>query len=334
MWKQHRIACITYHKHPRGEWQADEFRPHTFTMPGGETVTAELAERGSLVGSGQDALWMREVRKLTEAGHQVSLIGTAFGLPLTDLAARLFTRWCQENFLRYMMQHFALDLLGEYGLAGIPDTERVVNPAWRELAKRRNAANAKLTHRRAKFAALTLHPEAQGQTNRFEAWVRRKAALLEEIEQLEQQVQELGEALQATAHHIRWDQLPEPHRFQRLAPTRRQLLDAIRMIAYRAETAMVPMLLDPLTDQPDARALLQDLFRTPADILPEPQRHILRVRVHRASRPAADRRLRGLFDELNQAETLYPGTDLRLVFELVGESRPETQNGIISTSSR
>jgi hypothetical protein len=133
-------------------------------MPGGETVTLELAERGSLVGSGQDALWMREVRKLTDGGHQVSLISTVFDLPLTELAARLFTRWCQENFLRYMMQHFALDLLREYGLAPVGDTEKVINPAWRELAKRRSAANGKLTRRRAKFAALELHPEPHGIT--------------------------------------------------------------------------------------------------------------------------------------------------------------------------
>jgi hypothetical protein len=334
MWREHRIGCITYHKHPRGEWPAEEFQTHTVGLPNGETVTMELAERRSLVGSGREAVWMREVRKLTQGGHQVSLISTAFALPLTDLAARLFSRWCQENFFRYMMQHFALDLLGEYGLATLPDTEKVVNPAWRDLAKRRNAANARLIRRRATFAAVTLHPEPQGRTDRFEAWLQRKAALLEDVEQLEHQLQELGEALRATERHIPWDQLPEEHRFQRLAPTRRQLLDAIRMIAYRAETAMVPMLLDRHTDQPAARALLQDLFRTPADILPEPNRRILRVRVHRASRPAADRRLRGLFQELNEAETFYPGTDLRLVYELVGESPSETQNGITSTSVR
>jgi hypothetical protein len=27
------------------------------------------------------------------------------------LSGWLFSRWCQENFFRYMMQHFAIDLL-------------------------------------------------------------------------------------------------------------------------------------------------------------------------------------------------------------------------------
>ena len=324
LWTQHRIGCITYHKHPRGEWPKEWFNTHSFTLPGGQTVTLALAEMGSLVGSDQDATWMREVRKLTDSGHQVSLISTAFGLPLTDLAARLFTRWCQENFFRYMMQHFALDLLGEYGTAPLPDTERVVNPAWRDLAKRRNAATAKLNHRRAKFAALTLHPEPQTDASRFEAWQRCKAKLLEEIEQFEKQVEELGEALRATEHHIHWEQLPEDQKFQRLAPTRRQLLDAVRMIAYRAETAMVPLLLDPHTDPPAARAILQDLFRTTADILPESDRQLLRVRVHRSSCPATDRRLQRLFAQLNETEMTYPGTDLRLVYELAGDPLAKT----------
>jgi hypothetical protein len=334
MWEQHRVACITYHKHPHGEWATEAFQSHTFTLPAGETVTMKLAEMGSRVGSGRDTMWMREVRKLTDSGHQVSLISTAFDLPLTDLAARMFSRWCQENFLKYMMQHFALDLLGEYGLADLPDTERVINPAWRDLTKQRNAATAKLNHRRAKFAALDLHPEPQAEATRFEQWQRRKAALLEEIEQFENQVQELGKTRHDTSHYLEWQQLSEEQKFQRLAPTRRQLLDAIRMIAYRAETAMVPFLLDPHTDPPAAKVILQDLFSTAADIFPNPERHLLRIRVHRSSRPAVDQRLQQLFSELNQTQTLYPGTNLKLVYELVGEPGAKGQDGINSSSAK
>jgi len=42
------------------------------------------------------------VRKLTDSGHQTSLISTAFDLPHTQLAGRMFSRWCQENFFNYM----------------------------------------------------------------------------------------------------------------------------------------------------------------------------------------------------------------------------------------
>jgi hypothetical protein len=71
---------------------------------------------------------------------------------------RLFSRWCQENFFHYMMEHFAIDLLSEHRTEPIPDTKRlVVNPRWRDLDRHRQSIKSKLTNRRARFAALTLH---------------------------------------------------------------------------------------------------------------------------------------------------------------------------------
>jgi len=100
LWQEHRVACITYHKHPAANWPESEFAQQTFAMPNGESVRMRLAERGSLIGSGEDALWVKEVRKLTDQGHQVSVISTAYGLEAPALGGRMFTRWCQENFFR------------------------------------------------------------------------------------------------------------------------------------------------------------------------------------------------------------------------------------------
>lgn len=318
MWRKHRIGCITYHKHPRGQWPEEWFRIESFSMPGGEPVCMPLAEMGSVVGSGSDAMWMREVRKLTDSGHQVSLIGTAFDVDHKVLAARLFTRWCQENFLRYMMQHFALDLLGEHNTAPLPDTEKVVNPQWRELNRQRNLLQGKLTRRNAQFAQLMRYPESENDdTKRFRKWIRRKAELLEEIEHFEEDIRQIKSALAATPHYLQWSQLPEEHRFNRLAPTRRKLLDTVRIIAYRAETAMVPLIADRTLDSPAARTILQGLFKTPADIICEPEKGRLRIRLHRASTPAVDRRIERLCRHLNETKTRYPGTDLTMAYEMV-----------------
>jgi hypothetical protein len=90
MWSKHRVGCMTYHKHPGEPWSEQWFSEHEVTMPSGEVVTMQLCEMGSCVGSGKDAMWMREVRKLTDSGHQTSLISTAFDLPHTQPAARMF----------------------------------------------------------------------------------------------------------------------------------------------------------------------------------------------------------------------------------------------------
>jgi len=317
MWQKHRISCMTYHKHPGEDWPEKWFTEHEVTMPNGETVTMELAEMGSLVGCGKDAMWMREVRKLTESGHQTSLISTVYEFPHTQLGARMFSRWCQENFFRYMMEHFAIDLLQEYGTENLPDTERVVNPAWRALDRSRNSIQNKLRHRRARFAEMTMHPEPEDNAAKYEKWMTKKAELLEQIEQYESELDRLKIKLKKEPKHITWEELDEKDKFFRLLPGRKRLMDTVRMISYRAETAMAGLLKGPTVDMAAARRLLQDLYVTEADILPRPEENLLHVRVHSASRPAANAALAQLFDELNAAEVCYPGTDMHMTYEIM-----------------
>lgn len=317
MWREHRIGCITYHKHPSGDWPESWFTEKTATMPNGETVTMRLAEMGSLVGTGKDALWMTEVRKLTDSGHQTSLISTAYDLPHTDLAVRLFSRWCQENFFKYMKKHFEIDMLSEYGVIEFPDTERVVNPRWRELDRTRNQLQNKIRYRRASLAKMKMHPESEVDLVKYQKWVMKQSELWEEITQYEHDLETVKAKLKNVKKHITWGELEQKDRFYRLIPGRKRLMDTVRMIAYRAETAMAAILIGPTVDMSDARRLLQNLFVTDADIFPDPENKILRVRIHHASTPADNRSISALLQALNEARIKYPGTDLRMVYELV-----------------
>jgi hypothetical protein len=319
MWQDYRIACITYHKYPKDDWPAAEFAEIETTLPGGERVRLQLAERGAWIGDRKSGLWVREIRKLTTSGHQVSLISTAFGESALADSVRLFSRWSQENFFRYMMQHFAIDLLNEYGTEEIPETKRpVVNPKWRELDRRKRSVKSKLTHRQARFAALTLHPESDEAA--LVKWEKRKTELVEEIDQFENELTEINLNLKTTPGHLAWDELPETEKFQRLAPSRKQLVDTVKMIAYRAETALASIVREDLARTDDARSLLRDLFRSEADLLPDPAQGILRVQVHPMSNPRSNRAITYLLEHLNTAEFTYPGTNLRLVYSIAGQA--------------
>jgi len=315
MWRTHRIGCITYHKHPGDAWPEEWFAEHEVDMPAGETVNMRLCEMGSPVGSDKK-IWMREVRKLTDSGHQTSVISTAYDSDLIRLSGRMFSRWCQENFFRYMIQHFDIDRIVEYGDIGFPDTEQVINPAWRELNNQRISLLNKLRYRNAKFAKMTLHPVAEEDPKKYNKWVARKAQLLEEIENCEYQSAEMLSVLKKTPKHITWAELEDKDRFNRLLPGRKRLTDTVKMIAYRAETAMGLLLKGSAFDLSDARSLLQALFVTEADIIPDVGSKTLLVRIHGASTPAANRKLTELFELLNETETKYPGTDLKLFYEL------------------
>ncbi len=318
MWEKHRISCITYHKFPDDYWPEEWFEEQEITMPQGETVTMRLAEMGSRIGSAKDGIWVREVRRLTDSCHQTSLVSTAYALPHKGLAARMFSRWCQENFFAYMMHHFAIDLLAEYSTEDLPADEKVINPAWRALNKNRNSLQNKLRYRQARFAEMTIHPKIEKETKKYRSWLQKKADLLDEIQHLEHELSKIKADIKETPKHITWEDLEGDDKFQQFAPGRKHLLDTVKMIAYRAETAMTNLLTGSKVDTPAARRLLQDLFTTEADILPDAENKILRIKVHGASRPAANRSLQLLFHHLNEAEIRYPGTDMRLVYELGG----------------
>ncbi len=95
--KKKHIACMTYHKYPGDPWPETEFTPQQVTLVSGEGVEMALAERGTFLGK---KLWVREIRKLTERGHQTAIIATHYQMELITVAASMFGRWSQENFFR------------------------------------------------------------------------------------------------------------------------------------------------------------------------------------------------------------------------------------------
>jgi hypothetical protein len=120
-------------------------------------------------------------------------------------------------------------------------------------------------------------------------------------------------------------QLAEPERFAQLAPVRKQLMDTIRMIADRAETALALLVRDVLARTDDARSLLREIFTTEADLIPNDQDHTLTVRLHHLTIALSDQAARFLAAHLNESETLHPGTNLRLIFKLVSDENPPCQ---------
>lgn len=315
-----RIACQTYHKYPKTDWALGEFQDVAVAMPHGQSVTMKLAERGTRLSNG---LWVREIRKLSETGHQTSVVSTDYVSATAAVGGHMFTRWSQENFFKYMIQHFAIDRLVEYQTEPADETKRVVNPAWRTLESRIKSKTATVVRRQAAFGQL--HLTDDGNEKKLADYERKKAALRDDIEFLEHDLAQLKTQRRETAHYIALGDLPEPDRFAQLAPVRKQLIDTIRMIAYRAETALALILRDGLARTVDARSLLREIFTTEADLIPNDQDQTLTVCLHHLTNSHSDQAARHLATHLNATETLYPGTNLRLIFKLVSDNNPPCQ---------
>lgn len=110
--------------------------------------------------------------------------------------------------------------------------------------------------------------------------------------------------------------LPEAERFRRLSTHSKHFVDTIKIIAYRAETAMANGLRDSLSHPDEARSLLRALYTSEADLLPDYAHKTLTVRLHHMAQPCANEAMRKLCEELNATESLFPRTELRLIYKV------------------
>ena len=69
------------------------------------------------------------------------------------------------------------------------------------------------------------------------------------------------------------------------------------------------------------RKLLRALLAADADILPDPASGVLRVRILGLGNDACDRQIDALLIELNTTGTVFPGTELRMVYEVDGDPK-------------
>jgi len=314
--QQEHIAILTYHKYPGENWPVEEFAASSVRLASGEEVTMKLAERGTRL---SNHLWVREVRKLSEGGHQTSILSTNYQADYTLLAISMFARWSQENFYKYMRQHYGLDRLAEYGTEPVPDPIQTVNPAWRRLDAQIRAQGEKRRRHLALFGALDLSGLAEKEVDEYQ---RKKGQLQEAIEDLDRQIHQLKTQRKQTPHHIPVKDLPESDRFSRLLTERKHFIDTIKLIAYRAETSMASLLRAKLSRADDARTLLRQIYETEVDLIPDLENQTLTVRLHHLTQAVHDEAVRYLCDQLNTTATIFPDTELRLVYQLGASQIP------------
>jgi hypothetical protein len=72
----------------------------------------------------------------------------------------------------------------------------------------------------------------------------------------------------------------------------------------------------------DARSLLRAAYSTDVDLVRDEEAKTLTVRLHLLANTSSGEALRHLCAEINATETQFPGTQLRLTYELVSAQSP------------
>ncbi len=306
LWK-HRVGALTYRKNVKDVWPDSEFTEHEVPIPGGGSTRMRLATRDTRISSGKASMPVTEVRCLKASGHQTAIITSAKCLGNVTIAGRMFSRWCQENFFAYMMQHFDIDGLIEYGAEPLPGTLLIVNPEWRELDKNVRMARRSEQKHQAKLTQQPIDGDKE---------IQKKAEMVEALQAVQVELAQLRAQRKETPKKVQIDSLPEAKRPTQLLPLNKMLSDSVKMIAYRAETALVAILRRHLNKEEEARALIRELFVSSGDILPDDVAKTLTIKIHHMASPAHDKAIAALLEELNDQAFIHPETGQRLIYML------------------
>lgn len=295
---------LTYRKGHAPREPRSAFVARSFTDERGHTHDYVLADRDVRIGydSGKRRFACRQITRLDPAtGHQTQVLTTRDDPDPAPVAHAMFNRWSQENFFRYMRAHYGLDALDSYATINDDPARMTPNPARRDADRelrdaRRQLGECEATEGRASVGGRRPNKEILHAFDDARADVDRLAATAKTI------------PAKLPLADVRPDAV-------RLAPERKRIHDAVRMATYNAESALARLLAPHYPRANDeARSLLREAFRTPADL--EVVGDELHVRLYPLSAPRRTRAIAGLCDELTATKTIYPGTKLTLLYTI------------------
>jgi hypothetical protein len=309
-WRDEGVDVITYRKGRQTPWPQSDYRTDTLARDGSD-ISYQLAERSVLIiqkTRRQPAFWMREIRRLGSRGQQTALLTTRQDLPAAIIADRLFARWRQENFFKYMEAEFNLDQLCTYDTEAADSERRVPNPERRAIDKQLKATKARLGTVLAELRTAQKNPVAADKL----------AAQQHAMQTLETELEGLLEKRQAMPTKVPLHTLHDIERLVHHEIERKTITRLLKTLAYRSESRLA-RLVEPYFARRDdeIRAFLKSLFRLSGDIIPDHERCELHVHLYSPANHRSQRALAALCEYLNQQPVRYPGTNLRVIYKTI-----------------
>jgi transposase len=310
---------LTYRKAPYRRVARRRFETYPTSAAGAPKsyILADQPIRLRLPGHKQLAL--RQVTRLSDDGrHQTPIVTSRRDLSAPEVATRMFGRWKQENFFKYLREEYALDALVEYDVEPDNPLREVPNPARREIDNQLRQARTNLGELEAEYGLAALeNPEQARPTIRGFKIAHGKIGRA--LRQALERVASLEARRAKIPTHVPIQQVVAGD-VVKLAPERQHLVSLLKMVAYQAESDLVHLVAPHYKRVEDeGRTLIQNALASSADI--DVDAHELRVRLTPLSSPHRTAAIANLCEELNAAEVAFPGTSLRLRFS-VGSPAP------------
>ena len=305
---------LTYRKGRSRRLPRSRFCEHTGVI-NGRAIKYMLADQGVHLLGGK--LRLRQVTRLSENGHQTPIVTSRRDLPAVEVAYRMFERWRQENFFKYLREEYALDALVEYATEPDDPAREVPNPKWNMLDGQLRQARAALKILPAEYGLKALlNPESRRPT--MHGFKIAHGKLGKKIIKAVKRCRKLEIQRAAVPRRLPVGQVVSGP-VVKLATERMHLTSLLKMVAYQVESDLFHLVTPHYKRAEDeGRTLIQTALASAADI--EVNETELRVLIAPLSSPHRTRVLATLCGELNATATTFPGTSLILRYD-VGEVR-------------
>jgi hypothetical protein len=324
------LDFVTYRKGPYEPLAENEFTTVTCEREG-QIVSYELAE-STFESEGWPPL--RLIAKKKKNGGQTHILATgrltweAHGKsagelagyvdpPAAEMAYTIFGRWCQENWFKYMMEEYALDVLVDYDVEADDPDRLVMNPAWRQLdgqvkkaRQQHQRAAAKYTNLMAKQREASRDGECDGQCGK--CLTCRQQRQRAEVERCARVLEDLQRQRQATPKKARLGDVDDRDPVK-LSYERKLFTDTVKLCAYDIETRMFGMLAGAFVRREfEGRSLIRDSLRASGDL--RVKGDVVEVHLEQLSSPRYTAALQTLCTEINALAPKLPETSIALRF--------------------
>ena len=310
LWTEYRVAILTYKKNVTNRWPENDFTEHEVEIDSNK-VKMELCEKNIE----WNKVKLREVRKKNNDSHQTSIITTNKKLTTILIAIKMFSRWAQENFFKYLRSDYDLDRIVHYLVNKIDDDFKVVNPPHRKLTNKLKKIREKIARRKARLYEL-IHENLNNDSDKTENNFRKQSEVKEELQQFETMERELVKQRKLHPYKITIKEMEEKVRYNKLDIESKLFQNIIKMICYRAETSFSILLAANYKKKiHEMRALTKSLIKTKANIIPDYKNETLTVELYSLSNPRDNKATKEVCQILNDSETKFPGTNLKLIYK-------------------
>lgn len=275
-------------------------------------------------------LRLRQVTRLTETGHQTPIVTSRWELRAIVVAHRMFERWRQENFFKYLREEYLIDALADYQVEPDDPSRSVPNPARKAAVKEVHAARVHLRKLRESYGAAAID-HIHGPTSKDSGFEIAEERIRMEIEKATNHIKKLKARRDSLPARVTVADAQKGQEMVKLSTERKHLTNVLKMVAYQTESDLVELIRPHYSRVEDeGRTFIQMALQDTADI--EPAEDQLRITLAPLSSPHRSRILEALCETLNKTNTLFPGTRLQIRY-VVAPSRLEAKSGQVTDNT-